>query len=304
MQAVKNVSNFTARTVAKAVPAIQKSEGMGARVRRSIGTRDVRNFTPFLMLDHFSAGPDAGFPDHPHRGQETITYVLKGKVDHEDFTGSKGTLGPGDLQFMTAGRGVMHAEMPRVDSDLEDVEGIQLWVDLPKALKDCEPRYRDLRAEEVPIASPNDKVQVKVISGESFGVKSHQDLAYTPVSFLDFTLKPGAEIEQAIPNGFNALAYIISGELKIGDTTYPEFTNVFFNTEGDGITASVPESASKDTRFILIGGQILNQRIVQHGPFVQTSVEGIYKAMEDFQSSSNGFERALNWRSEIGKRMM
>jgi quercetin dioxygenase-like cupin family protein len=110
-------SASTPRAIFRAIPAVEQDEGVGARVRRSIGNMTVRNFTPFLMLDHFRIDPSAGFPDHPHRGQETITYVLKGNVDHEDFTGSKGTLGPGDLQFMTAGRGIVHAEMPCIDTE-------------------------------------------------------------------------------------------------------------------------------------------------------------------------------------------
>src|SRR5690606_31441282 len=134
------------RSIQKVVKAISQSEGSGARVRRSIGTPQLRNFSPFLMLDHFTIGKGAGFPDHPHRGQETITYLLSGSVDHEDFAGHKGTIGPGDLQFMTAGRGIVHAEMPGQQSEdaeggIQENTGMQLWVDLPKELKFCEPRY-------------------------------------------------------------------------------------------------------------------------------------------------------------------
>lgn len=298
---------FTPRTVVQAVVAQEHAEGQGARVRRSIGTNEVRHFTPFLMLDHGYMSPDAGFPDHPHRGQETITYVLKGHIDHEDFTGSRGTLGPGDLQFMTAGRGIVHAEMPRIDKDADGdinaVEGLQLWVDLPQELKNCEPRYRDLRAAEVPVATPNDKVQVKVISGESFGVKSMQELAYTPVWLLDVTLQPGGRIEQAIPADFNAFIYQMSGTLSIAGKQYPAHTSTFFNTSGDGIKAAVPETAAHAARFIVVAGKMLNQKIVQHGPFVETSQEKIVKAFKDFETRSNGFERAAGWRSEIGQRM-
>lgn len=299
-------TNFIPRAIAKAIPAIEQDEGDGARVRRSIGGAAVRNFTPFLMLDHFKATSEAGFPDHPHRGQETISYVLQGHIDHEDFTGSKGSLGPGDLQFMTAGRGIVHAEMPRLernaDGEIQVIEGLQLWVDLPVELKECEPRYRDLKAEEIPIATPNDKVSVKVISGESYGVKSVQDLAYTPVWMLDMTVHPGGKVEQRIPEGFNTLLYVMNGDISIQGRKFSQYNNVFFKVEGDGIQVSVPDTASETARFIIVAGKILNQPIVQHGPFVETSRDRIMKAFMDYQTSSNGFERAAGWSSEIGKR--
>lgn len=303
-----DMSNFVPRAVAKVRPAIEQAEGMGARVRRSIGTMSVRNFTPFLMLDHFKVSPDAGFPDHPHRGQETITYMIKGNVDHEDFTGSAGTLGPGDLQFMTAGRGIVHAEMPRInkteDGDIEHVEGLQLWVDLPLELKNCEPRYRDLKAAEIPIANPDPKIEVKVISGESYGVTSVQDLAYTPVWLLDFKVQPGGRVKQPVPIGFNTLVYVMSGDVAVGGKTYHQYDAIYFNEEGDGIEAIVPEDAKSGSQFFVIAGQILNQPIVQHGPFVETSREKIVQAFLDYQRGSNGFERAVGWESKIGARML
>lgn len=303
----KTTTTFVSKAIVKAIPAVEQSEGVGAKVRRSIGSMAVRNFTPFLMLDHFKVDPSAGFPDHPHRGQETITYVLKGNVDHEDFTGSKGTLGPGDLQFMTAGRGIVHAEMPRIDTDNENidaVEGLQLWVDLPSELKSCEPRYRDLRAHEIPIATDGDKVTVKVISGLSYGVESVKDLAYTPVWMLDFTVLPGGSVTQKIPKGFNTFIYSMDGHLIIDGKSFPKFTNIFFDTEGEGINVSVSKSAEIPARFVLVAGKILHQEIVQHGPFVETSFERILKAFMDYSNFTNGFERAKGWASEIGKRMM
>lgn len=302
------MSDFKPRTIYQSSPAREQAEGMGARVRRSIGTMGVRNFTPFLMLDHFKVSPEAGFPDHPHRGQETITYMIKGHVDHEDFTGSAGTLGPGDLQFMTAGKGIVHAEMPRIDKDtdgnIQAIEGLQLWVDLPKELKACDPRYRDLRRDEIPIARPNDKVEIKVISGESYGVESVQDLAYTPVWFLDNTVQPGGHVVQPIPRGFNAFLYILEGEVMVNNAQFKQFTNVLFADDGDGIDVRVPVTASGPAKFAIIAGQKLDQPIVQHGPFVETSREKIVAAFMDYQSGSNGFERAVGWESEIGKRML
>ncbi|OCL13430.1 hypothetical protein AOQ84DRAFT_310571 [Glonium stellatum] len=297
------------RKIAKALEAIEQSEGAGARVRRSIGTPRLRNFSPFLMLDHFAIPPGAGFPDHPHRGQETITYLLSGAVDHEDFAGNKGTIGEGDLQFMTAGRGIVHAEMPRLNEDGAPNVGLQLWVDLPKALKTCEPRYRDLRAAEIPLVEADGgKVKVKVISGRSYGTDSVKELAYTPVWLLDFTVQPGGKVEQALPKGWNAFAYTLNGTtvFSSGGVSRPveQFHNVVFEQEGDSIAASVEEGAEKEARFILVAGLPLDQPIVQYGPFVLTSRDEVYQAMMDYQTHSNGFERALGWESEIGKSMV
>lgn len=297
-----------ARAIRQVFLAIEQAEGAGARVRRSIGTAKLRSFSPFLMLDHFTIGKGAGFPDHPHRGQETITYLLSGGVDHEDFAGNKGTIGPGDLQFMTAGRGIMHAEMPHENPDGSPNVGMQLWVDLPQKLKMCEPRYRDLRASEIPIAKADDgRVTVKVISGQSHGVDSVRDLAYTPVWILDVTIQPGGRISQALPQGWNAFAYTLSGDTVFGsnDSTriVKEFHNVVFEQAGDLVEASVPDNADSEARFLIVAGQPLDQKVVQYGPFVLNSQEEVYQAMLDYQTASNGFERTRGWQSEIGKRM-
>lgn len=258
-------------------------------------------------MDHFSVPPGAGFPDHPHRGMETITLILSGGVKHADFAGNEGKLGPGDLQFMTAGRGIVHAEMP--DPDSEANTGIQLWVDLPKNLKNCEPRYRDLLAGEIPLAKTSDgKVEVKVISGKSQGIDSVRDLAYTPVWFLDITIKPGGELEQALPANWNAFAYILSGVADFSDgptksTTVTPYHNIVFGSTGDSVNISVEEGASEEARIILVAGQPLDQPIVQYGPFVTTSKDEIVQAMMDYQTRTNGFERAEDWESEIGKQM-
>lgn len=249
------------RAIRQAFLAIEQAEGAGARVRRSIGTAKLRNFSPFLMLDHFSIAPSAGFPDHPHRGQETITYLLSGAVDHEDFAGNKGTIWPGDLQFMTAGRGIMHAEMPHHEPPdsktgiAPPIVGMQLWVDLPQRLKKCEPRYRDLRASEIPKVTLDDgKVEVKIISGQSHGVDSVQELAYTPVWLLDVLIRPGGSILQNLPKGWNAFAYTLQGNAtKFGtgksEQIVNQYHNVVFKQEGDGIVASVDASAKEDSRF-------------------------------------------------------
>lgn len=247
----------------------------------------------------------------PHRGQETITYLLTGAVDHEDFAGNKGTIEAGDLQFMTAGRGIMHAEMPRQNPDGSANVGLQLWVDLPTHLKSCEPRYRDLRASEIPRADVDEgKVSVKIISGQSHGVDSVKDLAYTPVWILDVTIQPGGKISQPLPEGWNGFAYTLDGGDVIlrdgagtGARTVPQYHMVVFEPKGEIVVAEVDAGADQAARFVLVAGTPLDQPVVQHGPFVVNSKEEIYKAIFDFQTHSNGFERAKGWESEIGKSM-
>jgi redox-sensitive bicupin YhaK (pirin superfamily) len=311
MSAANTTTKLLPRLIRQSFLAIEQSEGAGARVRRSIGTPKLRNFSPFLMLDHFSVAPGAGFPDHPHRGQETITYLLEGGMEHEDFAGNRGRLGPGDLQFMTAGRGIVHAEMPVQNEDGSANVGLQLWVDLPKRLKGCEPRYRDLKAEEVPVVEVDGgKVKVKVISGQSHGVDSVKDLAYTPVWLLDVEVKPGGKIVQPLPEGWNAFVYTLAGEVIFGEEgsgerrVVGEFHNVVFGQEGQAVYAAVDEAAEKSARFVIIAGTPLDQKIVQYGPFVLTSQEEVYQAFMDYQTHSNGFERADGWESEIGKTMV
>ncbi|KAI9811010.1 MAG: hypothetical protein M1832_001087 [Thelocarpon impressellum] len=298
----------TPRAIRQVVLASEQSEGQGARVRRSIGTAKLRNLSPFLMLDHFFVSPGAGFPDHPHRGQETITYLLHGAFDHEDFAGNKGTIETGDLQFMTAGRGIMHAEMPHANADGSANVGMQLWVDLPEALKKVEPRYRDLRAAEIPAIDVDEgRVHIKVISGQSHGVDSVKELAYTPVWIFDVTIKPGGKIEQALPAGWNGFAYTLAGSTTFGAgadaTEVAQYHNVVFEQKGDTVQAEVAADAKEDGRFFLVAGLPLDQKIVQYGPFVLSSQQEVYQAMLDYQSHANGFERAKGWRSEIGKSM-
>lgn len=248
-----NSANMTAaRTIRKAFLAVEQAEGVGARVRRAIGTPQLQNLDPFLMLDHFNIPPGAGFPDHPHRGQEAITYLLEGAVDHEDFMGSAGTIEAGDLQFMTAGRGIVHAEMPSQNQRANI--GMQLWVDLAKIDKMCEPRYRDLKASEIPhVEIDGGKVKVKVISGKSHGIDSVQELAKTEVWLLDIDIKPGGKITQELPKTFNAFAYTLGGSTQFGEgddkTLIGQYHNVVFERDGNKVIVEVDESATENGRF-------------------------------------------------------
>lgn len=290
------------RTIKAVIPGIEQAEGVGATVRRSIGNMRMRNFSPFLLFDHFSSSGQGGFPEHPHLGQETITLMIKGAFAHEDFTGSKGVLREGDLQFMTAGKGTVHSEMPVIHEDGSPNIGLQLWVDLPEKLKEVEPRYRDLRSWEVPeVVQQDGKLKVKVISGKSYGVELDKDLAYTPVNYYHYILKPGAHFNQEVPKGFNFFLYVLQGKNLIlqKDHKASQYDNVFFNPDGDTIIGEYPESEKGELEFVLIGGEILDQKIVQHGPFVACTRDRIQKAFLEYQTATNGFERLKTWNTLI-----
>ncbi|KAH8834687.1 pirin domain-containing protein [Flagelloscypha sp. PMI_526] len=291
------------RQVLKKVYAVETAEGAGATVRRSIGSQALRNYTPFLMLDHFKVPRGAGFPDHPHRGQATLTYVLNGTMKHEDSKGHKGTLEAGGIQLMTAGKGVIHAEMPtwpRPDSP--DPIGMQLWIDIPEQFKMMEPNYQEYSGDNLPVAHPSNGTTIKVISGRSYG-------AVSPVKpqggcwFLHVTVdKAGSEpIFQEIPSGWTAFIYILQGSVLVGSETvpYPEFHTLVLSSEDDetGIKIS---AAEHQTDFIIVAGEPLDQGVVQYGPFVLTSEDEVMQAINDYNHGTNGFEEAHVWKSEIG----
>ncbi|EQB53255.1 pirin [Colletotrichum gloeosporioides Cg-14] len=199
--------------------------------------------------------------------------------------------------------------MPKQNPDGSANVGLQLWVDLPKHLKSCEPRYRDLRAKEIPTVDVDDgKVHIKIISGQSHGVDSVRDLAYTPVWILDINIKPGGKVAQPLPKGWNAFAYTLDGQSIFGTgaqkRVVDQFHNVVFELDGEVINVEVDASAERDARLVLIAGTPLDQEVVQYGPFVLSSKAEVYQALMDYQTHSNGFERAEGWQSEIGKSMI
>lgn len=301
----KESLDMSTRSIAKIVTANEQAEGAGARVRRSIGIMNQRNFDPFLMFDHFSSAGTNGFPEHPHRGQETITLVLNGAMAHEDFTGSKGILYAGDLQFMTAGKGVVHSEMPVANADGSPTVGLQLWVDLPNNMKGVKPRYRDLREWEIPeVVTDDGKVTIKVISGRSHGVESVKELAYTPINYYYYKVKAGGEFKQELQPGFNYFLYVLNGRNLVlnEDTKVDRYQNVFFGDKGDFITgknAATKDNNETEVQFILVGGKKLEQEVVQYGPFVASSRDNIQKAFQDYQYGRNGFENIKTWQTLI-----
>ncbi|KAL3694899.1 hypothetical protein R1sor_008550 [Riccia sorocarpa] len=280
------------RKVVKTLLSKEQDEGEGARVRRSIGRPEMKQLDPFLLLDHFSVTPPAGFPDHPHRGFETVTYLLKGIGTHQDFAGHKGIMGPGDLQWMTAGRGIVHCEMP---GGTEASVGLQLWVNLAAKDKMIEPNYQELSNKDVPKVE-KDGVRVSVIAGESFGVKSPV-YTRTPTMYLDFTMQPGTSLHQAVPEGWNAFVYILEGQLIIGSEDASPIDSFHTVQLGPGDGVSVWNKGTSAAQFVLIGGQPLNEPVVQHGPFVMNTREEIMQTIRDYQLGRNGFERARGWQS-------
>ncbi|GAA5974525.1 hypothetical protein JCM11641_002075 [Rhodosporidiobolus odoratus] len=303
------------RSVTKAILAVETPEGAGAMVRRSIGTPQLRNFSPFLMLDNFKVSEGAGFPDHPHRGMTTLTYMLEGEFEHEDFKGHKGRIGPGDLQFMIAGKGIMHSEMPIHGDGRKDPFGLQLWIDLPKQHKMVEASYQERRADEVSAAHPSPNTTVKVICGECDGSADEGVIKgnVRPLGGCWFTdWQFGAKGEkgfQRIPKGWNAFVYTLEGNTLVGPSDAPScqtikqyHTAVLSNVDGE--TGIELEAASEGgARLVVVAGEPLDQEIVQHGPFVMTSAQEIRQTFMDYQFERNGFEGAHGWKSEIGRKM-
>ncbi|XP_071087175.1 pirin-like isoform X1 [Haliotis cracherodii] len=294
-QFAPNVTSGMSRKVILGVLSVEQDEGLGARVRRSVGRSELRNLDPFLMLDEFKVGAPAGFPDHPHRGFETVTYMLSGSFRHEDFCGHKGTINAGDLQWMTAGRGVVHCEMPHGE---HEGHGLQLWVNLAAKDKMVEPAYQELLDKDIP-RSTKDGVTVKVIAGESYnGIKSPV-YTRTPTLYLDFKLDPGASVSQPLPSGWTVFAYILSGQAIFGGSEGLPHHTLVLGAEGDRI--DVENKGSETCHFVLIGGRPLNEPIVQHGPFVMNTEDQIQQAKADYFHERHGFEGARSWNSFVAE---
>ncbi|KAJ7196134.1 RmlC-like cupin domain-containing protein [Mycena pura] len=291
------------RSVTNKVFAIETPEGDGALVRRSIGTSSLRNLTPFLMLDHFHVAAGAGFPDHPHRGQCTVTYMLEGSSNHEDSAGHKGTIETGGVQWMVAGRGIVHAEMPVSAPGQPEPRGLQLWVNLPKKYKMVAPSYQELGPAQIPTAYPHGAggpVRVKVISGTSHGVES----PVRPLGgcwYFHYTFeREQVDVFQDLPAGWTAFIYILKGKLIVGGDAVPHDS---FNTLVLSANASETgvrlRSASSDAEFMLAAAEPIDEPIVQYGPFVMNTQEEIMQTFRDYREGRNGFEAAHGWKSEI-----
>lgn len=290
------------RSVVKKVVAVETPEGAGALVRRSIGSMNLRNLSPFLMLDHFHVSKGAGFPDHPHRGQATVTYMLEGASKHEDSAGHEGTIETGGVQWMCAGKGIIHAEIPVHIEGAPDPRGLQLWVDLPKQFKMVDPSYQELGPDQIPTAYPDGSagsVKIKVVSGKSHGVES----PVRPLGgcwYFHIIFNQKGTIFQEIPSGWTSFLYIWKGAVTVGSESIPNeaFHTIVLSNEKNETGVSLT-AAEDNTEFILVAGEPLDQTVFQHGPFVMTNREEIQKTLLDYQMGMNGFEKAHTWKSKI-----
>jgi redox-sensitive bicupin YhaK (pirin superfamily) len=278
------------REVVRIVQAHRQTEGGGFVVRRPFPTAGLRHADPFLLLDEmgpvdYAPGEAIGAPDHPHRGFETVTYVLDGEMEHEDSAGHKGKLASGDVQWMTAGRGIVHSEMP--SKAFQDhggrMHGFQIWVNLPKRDKMMAPRYQEISRDKIPEGTSADGLaKVKVVAGEALGVKAVIETR-TPISYLHFALKPGAKVDVPLPADHTAYAYVFKGDAKVSGKDVREGQLAMLG-EGD----SLELSASEDTQLLVLSGVPLKEPVVQYGPFVMNTENEIRQAIIDYQSGRLG----------------
>lgn len=284
--------NGTARRIQEIIEPELVIEGAGVLLRRSFGPSRENRFDPFLLFDHFAfndplEGPIAGFPTHPHRGIETVTYMLEGNVRHRDSLGNMGVIGPGDVQWMTSGRGILHEEMPRRGPD-GVIYGFQLWVNLPAAQKMSAPRYQEVAAASIP-AVARDGARVRLVSGELDGQSGPvTEIAAQPV-YMDVALDAGAEFRAAIEPGHTAVAYVFEGQGEFGlDGEAPGDTieAVRMLVFGDGDHLRVRAGAQAPLRFMLMAGAPFGEPIVPYGPFVMNTEDEIRQALADLRNGT------------------
>ena len=272
------------RRVERLVVGQATSDGAGVKLTRVLSQPLQRRLDPFLMLDAFGSDKAddyiAGFPDHPHRGFETVTYMIAGRMLHRDSAGHEGLLENGGVQWMTAGRGVIHSEIPQQEEGV--MEGFQLWLNLPARDKMAAPWYRDFAAAELPRLTTEAGVEATVIAGESHGVTGAVTRETTAPLYLDLHLPAGARFSQPLPAGHNAFLYVYRGALKVGAETVPVRNMAILanDADSDGVTIE----ATTDTRALLIAGRPLGEPIAQYGPFVMNTEQEIYQAVADYRA--------------------
>ncbi len=278
-----SVTIWQSRTVEQLVAGKATSDGAGVKLTRVLTQGLQKRLDPFLMLDAFgSDNPDeyiAGFPDHPHRGFETVTYMLAGRMRHRDSAGHEGLLESGGVQWMTAGRGVIHSEIPQQEAGV--MEGFQLWLNLPARDKLCDPWYRDFAAADLPCFVTDSGAAVTVIAGESHGVSGAVTRVATEPLYLDIHLPPGGRFAQPLPAGHNAFLYVYRGKASVAGTAVPAQRMAILANDPE--TDGVMIVADSEARVLLIAGQPLNEPIVQYGPFVMNSEQEVYQALADYR---------------------
>jgi redox-sensitive bicupin YhaK (pirin superfamily) len=276
------------RTVERLVAGQATSDGAGVKLTRVLTQNLQHRLDPFLMLDAFgSDNPKdyiAGFPEHPHRGFETVSYMLSGRMRHRDSAGHEGLVEDGGVQWMTAARGVIHSEVPQQTEGR--MEGFQLWLNLHSSDKMGAPWYRDIQAADLPQVTTAEGVQLTVIAGESHGTSGAVQRDKTLPLYLDVHMPAGSQFSQPLPATHNAFIYVYRGEVQVGDKTVPAQRMAIFTNEAasDGVTIT----ARADAKFLLIAGKPLKEPIVQYGPFVMNSQQEIYQALSDFRDGVLG----------------
>ena len=257
-------------------------EGAGVKLHRYIGVERTNDFEPLLLLDYFDSKDPldfmAGFPPHPHRGFETITYLLEGSITHEDNKGHKGVIGAGDVQWMTAGKGIIHSEMPSAADGR--LQGLQLWLNLPAAEKMREPRYQEMLNKQLPLEQGDTGVTIKVLAGTTDkGTTSPITGIATEPLFFDITMLLGTRIQQHIPENYQAVLLVISGAIQVGEKSVAEGVLAKLGA-GDTLTLL----AEKDSQCLLIAAAKINEPIARHGPFVMNTQAEVMQALDDFRS--------------------
>ena len=273
------------RTISQIIEPQNAIEGAGVRLRRSIAPKVSNEYDPFLLFDHFAfndplEGPIRGFPYHPHRGIETVTYMLEGSTAHRDSLGNEGLIGPGDVQWMSSGRGILHEEMPRRGPS-GNIYGFQLWVNLPSHLKMSQPRYQEVNASTIPTYE-KDGVKIRIVAGTVDGISGPvEDISASPL-YMDVELAPASEWQFPIPSGHTALAYVFDGEGVFSNETVNAVHLLKFN-DGDCITVRTENSS---VRFMLIAGAPFNEPIVPYGPFVMNTIEEIQQTLRELRNGT------------------
>ena len=278
------------RTVEHVITAHRQTEGAGFTVRRPFPTSGLPLADPFLLLDEmgpitYAPGEAVGAPDHPHRGFETVSYILDGEVEHEDSAGHRGLIGPGDVQWMTAGRGVIHSEEPsaRLRRDGGRMHGFQLWVNLPAHDKLMPPRYQEIPSARLPTATTDDgRSTVKVIAGTALGASAVIETR-TPIALHDWTLRPGARVEVPLPDAYAAYVYVFEGAVTVADRLVHDGQLAVLS--GDGV---IHLTSTDGARLLVLAGVPLREPVASYGPFVMNTREQILQAIRDYQSGRMG----------------
>jgi len=282
--------NNQPRKVVQIIEPQTVMEGAGVRLKRSIATATLDHLDPFLLFDHFGTdNPDdyiKGFPIHPHRGIETVTYMISGHVNHKDSIGNSGSIGSGDIQWMTAGGGIMHEEMPQPAQG--EMVGFQLWVNLPARLKMTKPRYQDILSNQIPEVTREDGVKIRVIAGEVDGVRGSISEIFADPAYLDVSIPAKGSFSHPVEKEHTAFAYVFEGRGFFGSDENAQQSSVsqpglVVFGEGDYIQAG---AANEPIRFLLISGKPLNEPIARYGPFVMNTQEEIQQALKDLKNGT------------------